>query len=72
MLSPKGPKGKLGSSEVKESGPAITEADVLSPIRLKEKESSPSRLCKKVVRGKIKSMAREKGKAQSVEESEQA
>ena len=82
MLSPIGPKGKGGLSEERECGPVIREVDVLSPLRLKGKESSceeqcrqlqgPGRLCKKVVRGKIKSMAREKGKAQSVEKSEQA
>ena len=82
ILSPIGPKGKGGLSEDKESRPVIREAEVLSPLRLKGKESSSevrgsqpqSRgwLCKRVVRGKIKSMAREKGKTQNIEKSEQA
>ena len=82
ILSPIGPKGKGGLSEDKESRPVIREAEVLSPLRLKGKESSsevrdsqpqsPGRLCKRAIRGKIKSMAREKGKIQNIEKSEQA
>ena len=77
-LSPIGPKGKERLNKAKESGLVIKEAEALSPLRLKEKESSsgiqgkqpqsPSRLYKRVVRDKMKSMARGKGKNQNMEE----
>ena len=82
ILSPIRPKGKEGLNEDKESKPVIREAEVLSLLKLKGKESisevrgsqpqSPGRLFKRAVKGKIKSMAREKRKTPNIEESEQA
>ena len=82
IISPNGPKGRGDLNEDKESGPIIREVEALSPLRLNGKEGSseargsqlqsPSRLCKIAIRGKIKSMAREKGKSQIMEKSEQA
>ena len=67
----------------KKCGPVIREVEVLSPIKPKEKEGlseernrqlqSPGRMVIKATSGRIKrKIAREKGKTQGVEKSEQA
>ena len=66
----------------KKLGPVIREIEVLSPIKPKEKEDTseernrqqqgPTRMVKQAARGRIKKIAKEKGKAQVVEKFGQA
>ena len=70
-----------GLREEKKGGPVLKENEGFRPIRPKEKESSsvertqplsPGRVLQQGVRGRIKKIAREKGKAQEVVKFEQA
>ena len=81
-------RNKLHGNEVvqvevgKKLGPVIREIEVLSPIKPKEKEDTseernrqqqgPTRMVKQAARGRIKKIAKEKGKAQVVEKFGQA
>nr|POE96858.1 hypothetical protein CFP56_49609 [Quercus suber] len=82
MLSPITPKEKEGISKERNCGLVIREVGVLSPLKLTGNEGTseerdrqlqgPGRMFKQAARGRIKNIAREKGKAQGVEKSEQA
>ena len=82
-LSPFRPKGKERLNEVKDSGLVIKEAEDLKEdcglvikeglSRMRDRQpQSPGRLNRRVVRDKMKNMARGKGKNQNMEESVQA